>query len=122
MPGVAHSASAKAGVLALTRTLASEWAAHGIRVNAIAPGPFESDGSAANLWPSDEAREAMRRKIPLGRFAPASEVATHSLYLLSSLCGWVTGTCLTADGGMSLPPPMWVRGARVERKGSASPS
>jgi NAD(P)-dependent dehydrogenase (short-subunit alcohol dehydrogenase family) len=115
MPGVAHSAAAKAGVLALTRTLASEWAVHGIRVNAIAPGPFESTGSAANLWPTAEARAAMEAKIPLGRFAPADEIARHSLYLCSSLCGWVTGACLTVDGGLSLPHPMWSPGARVER-------
>jgi len=115
MPGVVHSASAKAGVLAMTRTLAAEWAPRGVRVNAIAPGPFESEGSAANLWPTPEARTAMQRKIPLGRFAPADEIARHSLYLLSSLCGWVTGACLTVDGGMSLPPPMWVPGRRVER-------
>ena len=116
MPGVAHSAAAKAGVLALTKTLAAEWAPHGIRVNAIAPGPFESEGSAANLWPTPEARAAMERKIPLGRFAPADEIARHSLYLLSSLCGWVTGANLIVDGGMSLPPPMWVPGKRVERE------
>ena len=116
MPGVAHSASAKAGVLALTKTLASEWAASGVRVNAIAPGPFESAGSATNLWPTPEARAAMQAKIPLGRFAPAEEIARHSLYLLSSLSGWVTGACLTVDGGMSLPSPMWVRGERVERE------
>lgn len=116
MPGVAHSAAAKAGVLALTKTLAAEWATHGIRANAIAPGPFESEGSAANLWPTEEARAAMQRKIPLGRFAPADEIARHSLYLLSSLCGWVTGACLTVDGGMSLPRPMWMPGKRVERE------
>lgn len=122
MPGVAHSASAKAGVLALTKTLAAEWATHGIRVNAIAPGPFESQGSAANLWPSAEARAAMQAKIPLGRFAPAAEIARHSLYLVSSLCGWITGACLTVDGGMSLPPPMWAPGARVERAGAPGSS
>ncbi len=116
MPGVAHSASAKAGVLALTKTLAAEWATHGIRVNAIAPGPFESEGSAANLWPSAAARAEMQATIPLGRFASAQEVARHSLYLLSSLSGWVTGACLTVDGGASLPQPMWTPGKRVERE------
>jgi NAD(P)-dependent dehydrogenase (short-subunit alcohol dehydrogenase family) len=118
MPGVAHSASAKAGVLALTKTLAAEWAPHGIRVNAIAPGPFESEGSAANLWPSAEARAAMQAQIPLGRFARADEIARHSLYLLSSLSGWVTGACLTVDGGGSLPRPMWEPGKRVVREGT----
>jgi NAD(P)-dependent dehydrogenase (short-subunit alcohol dehydrogenase family) len=118
MPGVAHSASAKAGVLTLTKTLAAEWAPHGIRVNAIAPGPFESEGSAANLWPSAEARAAMQAQIPLGRFASAAEIARHCLYLLSSLSGWVTGACLTVDGGGSLPPPMWAPGKRVVREGT----
>ena len=116
MPGVAHSASAKAGVLALTKTLAAEWAPHGIRVNAIAPGPFESEGSAANLWPSAEARSAMLAQIPLGRFATADEIARHSLYLVSSLSGWITGACLTVDGGGSLPHPMWTIGSRVLRE------
>src|SRR5262245_17761174 len=118
MPGVAHSASAKAGVLALTKTLAAEWAAHGIRVNAIAPGPFESEGSAANLWPNAEARAAMLAQIPLGRFAGADGIARHSLYILSSLSGWVTGACLTVDGGGSLPRPMWEPGKRVVREGT----
>jgi NAD(P)-dependent dehydrogenase (short-subunit alcohol dehydrogenase family) len=116
MPGVVHSASAKAGVLTMTKTLAAEWAPHGIRVNALAPGPFESEGSAANLWPSAEARAEMQAKIPLGRFAPADEIARHALYLLSSLSSWVTGACVTVDGGMSLPPLMWARGQRVERE------
>ena len=83
MPGVVHSASAKAGVLAMTKTLAAEWANHKIRVNAIAPGPFESEGAAGNLWPSEEAVEEMTKKIPLGRFGTAHEVAAHCLYPLA---------------------------------------
>jgi hypothetical protein len=115
MPGVAHSAAAKAGVLALTKTLAAEWAGRGVRLHAIAPGPFESAGSAANLWPTEEAREAMRAKIPLARFAPAAEIARHCLYQLSSLSSWVTGECLVVDGGMTLPPPMWAPADRGGR-------
>jgi len=107
MPGVVHSASAKAGVLAMTKTLAAEWARHGIRVNAIAPGPFESEGAAANLWPDDAARERLLGAIPLGRFGTAEEVAAHALYLLSPACTWVTGATFTVDGGMSLPAGLW---------------
>lgn len=115
MPGVVHSACAKAGVWAMTRTLAAEWARHGVRVNAIAPGPFESAGAAANLWPAAESKEAMAAKIPLGRFATVAEVARHCLYLLSPACDWMTGECLVVDGGISLPRPMWELGTRVER-------
>ncbi len=120
MAGVAHSASAKAGVLALTRTLAAEWARHRIRVNAIAPGPFESAGARGNLWPDAEAREAVRAMIPWQRFGTAEEVAAHCLYLLSPACDWVTGECFVVDGGMSLAQSMWESGARTRRTQDAT--
>ncbi len=116
MAGVAHSASAKAGVLALTRTLAVEWARHGIRVNAIAPGPFESEGARGNLWPDDAARDAIARDLPLGRFGSADEVAAHALYALSPACAWMTGECLVLDGGASLARSMWEPGTRLARE------
>jgi NAD(P)-dependent dehydrogenase (short-subunit alcohol dehydrogenase family) len=116
MAGVAHSASAKAGVLALTKSLAAEWARFAIRVNAIAPGPFQSKGAAANLWPTAEAQNAILDRIPLGRFGTAEEVAAHCLYLLSPACAYVTGECLVVDGGASLGSRMWEPGERLERR------
>jgi len=98
-PGTVHSACAKAGVLAMTRTLAVEWARHGIRVVAIAPGAFDSSGAADRLWPDDALRERVRRAIPLGRFADRGEVARAAAWLVSDDASYVTGECLTLDGG-----------------------
>ncbi|MFT7485878.1 MAG: NAD(P)-dependent dehydrogenase (short-subunit alcohol dehydrogenase family) [Candidatus Paceibacteria bacterium] len=120
MAGVVHSASAKAGVLAMTKTLASEWSRHGIRVNAIAPGPFESKGAAANLWPNEEVRKNIERAIPLGRFATTDEVAAQCLHLLSPASDYITGECLVIDGGGTLPPPFWEAGTRFKRRRSES--
>jgi NAD(P)-dependent dehydrogenase (short-subunit alcohol dehydrogenase family) len=98
-PGTVHSACAKAGVLAMTRTLAVEWARHGIRVVAIAPGPLATEGASARLWPSPELEERVRRSIPLQRFARLGEVADAAAYLVSDHAAYVTGECLTIDGG-----------------------
>ncbi|HEX6850478.1 MAG TPA: SDR family oxidoreductase [Candidatus Polarisedimenticolaceae bacterium] len=98
-PGTVHSACAKAGVLAMTRTLAVEWARHGIRVVAVAPGPFDSSGAADRLWPSSELEERVRAAIPLGRFAKREEVAEAAAWLCSDSAAYVTGDCLTIDGG-----------------------
>lgn len=99
MPGVVHSAAAKAGVLAVTRTLAVEWATHGIRVNCVAPGPFHSEGAQQNLWPEEEQLRAIERSIPLGRLADAKEVAEAVLFLASPAASYITGDCLVMDGG-----------------------
>jgi NAD(P)-dependent dehydrogenase (short-subunit alcohol dehydrogenase family) len=115
MPGVVHSASAKAGVLAMTRTLAAEWGARGVRVNAIAPGPFDSAGASERLWPDDDTRERVRARIPLARFAQASEVAAQALWLLSPASAYVNGECLTIDGGASLGQGMWPAGSAIRR-------
>lgn len=120
MPGVAHSASAKAGVLALTKTLAAEWAHKGIRVNAIAPGPFHSDGAKQNLWPDDEVERKLQRAVPLGRFAHREEVAALALNLCSPASDYITGECVTIDGGLTLAAgklfdPRMTRKARADR-------
>ena len=104
-PGVIHSASAKAGVLAMTRTLAVEWARHKIRVNAIAPGPVDTPGAAARLFPDPMIMEGIRKTIPLRRFATLEEVANAASYLLSDYSSYVTGENFVIDGGQ------WLSGA-----------
>jgi NAD(P)-dependent dehydrogenase (short-subunit alcohol dehydrogenase family) len=101
-PGTIHSASAKAGVMAMTKTLAAEWARHRIRVNAIAPGPIESSGAARQLWPSAEAVDQVARTVPLGRWGTADEIASAALFLVSPHASYITGDVLTVDGGQSL--------------------
>lgn len=104
-PGVVHSASAKAGVLAMTRTLAVEWARHKIRVNAIAPGPVDTPGASERLFPDPMIMEGIRKTIPLRRFANLEEVAQAASYLLSDYASYVTGEALVIDGGQ------WLSGA-----------
>jgi NAD(P)-dependent dehydrogenase (short-subunit alcohol dehydrogenase family) len=113
MPGVVHSSSAKAGVLAMTRTLAVEWARFGLRVNAIAPGPFHSEGASANLWPEAGMRERIERANPQGRLVDVEEVAAHALYLLSPAAASINGECLVVDGGLSLGRNLWAPGERA---------
>jgi NAD(P)-dependent dehydrogenase (short-subunit alcohol dehydrogenase family) len=113
-----HSACAKAGVEAMTRTLAAEWASLGIRVNAVSPGPFHSRGAADRLWPSDEMEEQVREQIPLGRFGDAEEVAEVVCLLASPATSWVTGAVWVVDGGWSLPDPLVDADAKVRRRRS----
>lgn len=98
-PGTVHSAAAKAGVVALTRTLAVEWAPHGIRVNCICPGPTDTEGAGAALWPTEEDRARVAATVPLGRLATPEEVAAWGAALLSPHAGYITGETLTIDGG-----------------------
>ena len=98
-PGTVHSAAAKAGVLALTRTLAVEWAGYGIRVNCICPGPTDTEGAGQALWPTVEDRARVAATVPLGRLATSEEVAVWAAALCSPYAGYITGETLTIDGG-----------------------
>lgn len=105
-PHVVHSACAKAGVEAMTRSLAAEWAAYGIRVNAVSPGPFVSTGAADRLWPSETMEQQVLASIPMGRFGTADEVGELVCMLASKATPWITGAVWVADGGWTLPRPM----------------
>lgn len=101
--GVIHSASAKAGVLAMTRTLAVEWGKkYGIRVNAIAPGPIDNTGGATRLWESEEAAQMTLESVPLGRLGQPEEIASLAYFLLSPEAEYINGECVTMDGGQWL--------------------
>lgn len=97
-PHTVHSASAKAGVVAMTRTLAAEWAKHGIRVNAVCPGPTDTEG-ARPLWQDPEAQRRILANIPVGRFGRPEEIAQATSYLLSPYADFITGEVLVIDGG-----------------------
>jgi len=102
---VVPSACAKAGVLAMTRSLAVEWARHQIRLNAIAPGPFPTAGAWSRLMASKEFEEHARARHPMKRFGRHDELANLAAYLVSEQAGYINGECVVIDGGQ------WLRGA-----------
>jgi NAD(P)-dependent dehydrogenase (short-subunit alcohol dehydrogenase family) len=97
--GTVHSAAAKAGVMSMTQTLAVEWARYKIRVNAVAPGPIESEGAAKQLWNSPEAVQRITEMVPLKRWGKPDDVADAVAFLVSEHSGYITGEVLTVDGG-----------------------
>jgi NAD(P)-dependent dehydrogenase (short-subunit alcohol dehydrogenase family) len=101
-PGTAHSAAAKAGVLALTRTLAVEWAPHRIRVNAVAPGPVRTEGTDRQLWLSEDLIHRIEREIPMRRFGTPNEIADAVSFLAGPHASYITGQVIAVDGGQWL--------------------
>jgi peroxisomal 2,4-dienoyl-CoA reductase len=93
-----HVSAAKAGVDALTRNLAVEWGAHGIRVNAVAPGPIEDTEGMSRLVPA-EVKERLRRKIPLGRFGRIRDIEQCAVFLCSDAASFINGAVIVVDGG-----------------------
>ncbi|MEY4962885.1 MAG: hypothetical protein RLZZ323_204 [Bacteroidota bacterium] len=103
---VVPSATAKAGVLAMTKSLAVEWAKYGIRTNAIAPGPFPTKGAWDRLLPGDLAEKFdMAKKVPLQRVGDHQELANLAAYLVSDFSAYINGEVVVIDGGE------WLKGA-----------
>jgi NAD(P)-dependent dehydrogenase (short-subunit alcohol dehydrogenase family) len=102
---VVPSACAKAGVLAMTTSLAVEWAKHHIRLNAIAPGPFPTEGAWSRLMPSKQFEEHAREKHPMKRFGRHEELTNLAAFLISDMAEYINGECVVIDGGQ------WLRGA-----------
>jgi NAD(P)-dependent dehydrogenase (short-subunit alcohol dehydrogenase family) len=102
---VVPSACAKAGVLAMTRSLAVEWAKHNIRLNAIAPGPFPTEGAWSRLMPSKQFEQHEKEKHPMKRFGRHEELTNLAAFLLSDMSEYINGECVVIDGAN------WLRGA-----------
>lgn len=104
--GQAHASAAKAGVDALTRTLAVEWGPSGVRVNGLAPGPTEGTEGVARLSAGDR-RDRVIGRTPLRRLATIDEVATAALFLCSDAASMINGATLVVDGGL------WLHSSRM---------
>jgi citronellol/citronellal dehydrogenase len=103
-PGMSHTGAARAGVENLTRSLAIEWAAHNIRVNAVAPGTIRSSGTAQY---GDAVLEMSRKATPLKRLGTPEEVARVILFLASDQNDFITGSVYGVDGGQPLWGDLW---------------
>jgi len=102
---VLPSACSKAGVVAMTRSLAVEWARYDIRLNAISPGPIPTEGAFSRLLPTEDLLDERKKRIPAGRFGTPEELAELASYLISDASDWMRGEVVTLDGGE------WLRGA-----------
>jgi len=102
VPGAAHSSAAKSGLEALVRSLAVEWGPRGLRINALAPGAFETEGAAEGMWSDDRVESATLSAIPMGRFGRMEELIGAAAFLLSESSTYTTGAVLTIDGGWHL--------------------
>jgi NAD(P)-dependent dehydrogenase (short-subunit alcohol dehydrogenase family) len=100
-PYVVPSVMSKAGVHAMTMSLATEWAGHGIRLNAIAPGVIPTEGASKRLSPGQGPSERTERTNPMGRVGRMDELQNLATFLLADGCEWLTGQTITLDGGQS---------------------
>jgi NAD(P)-dependent dehydrogenase (short-subunit alcohol dehydrogenase family) len=98
-PFVVPSAMSKAGIDAMTKSLAVEWGRYGIRFNAIAPGVIPTEGASKRLRPGDSGADSIAAANPLGRVGELHEIGELASFLLSRRCGWLNGQTIALDGG-----------------------
>lgn len=113
-PGTVHSGAAKSGLISMTKTLATEWARFGIRVNALSPGPFETAGAADSIWKERSTRDRVEGAVPLGYIASLDEIVDPALFLLSKAARYANGTVLKIDGGWTLTDWLYIRPSEGE--------
>jgi citronellol/citronellal dehydrogenase len=107
-PNFAHSAAARGGMLTLSESAATEWAASGVRVNTIAPGAIASSGlDTYDSKDTDFLRNQVTGEIPLQRYGTEAEVSAAVVFLLSRAASFITGTCIRVDGGAPNAKPGW---------------
>jgi citronellol/citronellal dehydrogenase len=111
MPGLGHSGAARAGMLSFTETAACEWAASGVRVNAVAPGWIASSGLETYEPAFQERIKALRGKVPMQRLGTESEVAAAVSFLLSEAAAFITGSTIRVDGGVPNARHTWTLAA-----------
>ncbi len=100
--GQSHVCAAKAGIDQITRTLALEWGAEGIRINSVLPGPIEGSGGMEKLFPSKELLDAKLKSVPLRRLGRAEEIGNLCLFISSDMGSYITGAAIPCDGGNGL--------------------
>ena len=111
-PGTVHSAAAKAGVIAMSQTLAVEWGPRNVQVNCLCPGFVDTEQSRTALWPTPQGQAKILESIPAGRFETVAETVEIGLFLCTPMANYINGEVLVADGGQwlnkgvfVLPPP-----------------
>lgn len=114
-PGTVHSAAAKAGVIAMSQTLAVEWGPGNVQVNCLCPGFVDTEQSRTALWPSESARRRILDTIPAGRFETIEETVEAGLFLCTPAANYITGEVLVADGGQWLNKGVFTLPERGQR-------
>ena len=124
MPGMGHSGAARAGMVSFTETAALEWAASGVRVNAVAPGYIASSGMDNYPPEAGDMLRAMPRTVPLGRFGNEAEVSAAIVFLLGPAASFISGTTLRVDGARPqgrMGWPMRVPDAAAQQRAAIQP-